>query len=45
MVFVSNGLAGPIENERRMTEITNAVYEAVCPNPKGPRVAPAVTLN
>jgi CubicO group peptidase (beta-lactamase class C family) len=44
MVFVSNGLAGPIENERRMTEITNAVYEAVCPNPKGPRVAPAVTL-
>jgi CubicO group peptidase (beta-lactamase class C family) len=45
MVLVCNGLAGPIENERRMTEVTNAVYQAVCPEPRGPRVAPAVTLS
>ena len=45
LAFVCNGLAGPIENERRMTEITNAVYAAVCPAPKGPRVAPAASLS
>lgn len=44
MAVVCNGLAGPIENERRMTELTNAVYAACCPVAKGPRVAPAVTL-
>ncbi len=45
MAFVCNGLCGPIENERRMTEVTNAVYAAVCPEPRGPRVAPEVSLS
>lgn len=45
LVFVCNGLPGPIENHRRMTEVTNAVYAAVCPDPKGPRVSPAATLS
>lgn len=45
MVFVCNGLTGPIENRNRMTDVTNAVYAAVCPQPKGPRVAPAVALS
>ncbi len=41
MVLVCNGLPGPVANERRMNEVTEAVYTAVCPNPRGPRVAPA----
>ena len=45
MAFVCNGLAGAIDNDRRMTEITNAVYAAACPDPGGPRVAPAVSLS
>ena len=44
MVFISNGLANPIDNERRMTDITNAVYAATCPTAKGPRVTPAAKL-
>ena len=44
MAFVCNGLAGPLDHERRMTDVTNAVYAATCPLPKGPRVAPAATL-
>ncbi|HVL03028.1 MAG TPA: serine hydrolase domain-containing protein, partial [Acidimicrobiales bacterium] len=45
MVFISNGLANPIDNERRMTDITNAVYAATCPTAKGPRVTPAAKLS
>jgi CubicO group peptidase (beta-lactamase class C family) len=45
MVLVCNGLPGPVENERRMTEVTEAVYAAVCPRPRGPRVAPASALS
>ena len=45
LAFVCNGLAGPVDNERRMTEITAAVYAAVCPEAKGPRVAPVATLS
>ena len=45
MVFISNGLANPIDNERRMTDITNAVYAATCPEAKGPRVTPAAKLS
>ncbi|MBW3574615.1 MAG: beta-lactamase family protein [Actinobacteria bacterium] len=44
LAFVCNGLTGPVENERRMRELTNAVYAAVCPDPKGPRVGPAISL-
>ncbi len=44
LAFVCNGLAGPIENERRMTDVTNAVYSAVCPDPKGPRVSAPAAL-
>ncbi|CAN5199650.1 lipase LipE [soil metagenome] len=45
MAFICNGLANPIDNERRMTEITNAVYAATCPDSKNPRVSPAVKLS
>lgn len=38
MALVCNGLAGPLDNERRMTSVTNAVYDAVCPEPAGARV-------
>ena len=44
LVFVTNGLAGPIEHERRMTEVTNAVYATVCHETKCHRVTPATTL-
>lgn len=44
LAFVCNGLTGPIENERRMTAVTNAVYAAVCPEAKGPRVAPGTAI-
>ena len=38
MVFVCNGLASPEDNERRMMEVTDAVYAAVCPEPSGARI-------
>lgn len=38
MVYVCNGLAAPEANERRMMEITEAVYRAVCPEPSGARI-------
>ncbi|MBW3643978.1 MAG: beta-lactamase family protein [Actinobacteria bacterium] len=45
MVLVCNGLPGPVANERRMTEVTEAVYAAVCPRPRGPRIAPSASLS
>jgi CubicO group peptidase (beta-lactamase class C family) len=38
VVVVCNGLAGILEHERRMSSVTEAVYQAVCPRPRGPRV-------
>lgn len=38
LVYVCNGLASPEANERRMMEITDLVYRAVCPEPSGARV-------
>ena len=38
MVYVCNGLAAPEDNERRMREVTDAVYAAVCPEPSGARI-------
>lgn len=38
MVLVANGLASPPDNDRRMIEMTDAVYEAVCPEPRGARL-------
>jgi CubicO group peptidase (beta-lactamase class C family) len=45
MVLVCNGLPGPVDNDRRMTQVTEAVYAAVCPRPRGPRVAPTSALS
>lgn len=44
LALVCNGLPGPMENERRMAEVTNAVYDTCCPEPRGPRVSPAMSL-
>ncbi|HEV2767145.1 MAG TPA: serine hydrolase domain-containing protein [Acidimicrobiales bacterium] len=44
MVLVCNGLPGPVANDRRMTEVTDAVYAAVCPRPRSPRIAPGASF-
>ena len=44
MAYVCNGLANAFDNERRMTQVTDGVYAAVCPEPRGPRVAPLTSL-
>ncbi len=35
MVFLTNGLIGPVADARRLAQITEAVYEAVAPTPTG----------